>query len=114
MKKIFVERLENAMYSMYGQDFRKRDIERDFSRYGVGMSRTARIRRREYFKSGTKRKLGVAYASQYYLEPGKEEQTESSMREQYKIDVPIIDNNYKNENLGESTNTKKETQDESR
>ena len=114
MKKIFIERLENAMYSMRDQDLRKREIERDFSKYGVGMSRTARFRRREYFKSGTKRKLGVAYASQYYLEPGKEKIEQHSISEDYKIDVPIIDNTNKSINHEESANSKKETQDESR
>lgn len=93
MKKNFIERLEHVIYSMQDQDLRRREIERDFYKYGVGMSRAAKLRRREYFKSGFKRKVGVAYASQYYLGPGKTEEQEQveSMSSRYKIDVPIVD-----------------------
>lgn len=112
MKKNFVTRLENVMYSLYGQDVRKREIQRDFSKYGVGMSRAARIRRKEYYKSGTKRRLGVAYASQFYLEPGKVEQKEPSMSDKYKIDVPIVDSIAQNGNIEQSVDVQKESQED--
>ena len=114
MKKNFVGRLDDVMYRMSGQDYRKREIERDFSRYGVGMSRTAKIRRKEYFRSGMKRKLGVAYSSQYYLEPGAEVKEEQSFGDKYKIDVQIIDNSQNVDTTGPSASTQIESSNEDR
>lgn len=114
MKKNFVDRLDNVIYSIHGQDTRRKEIERDFSRYGVGMSRTARVRRKEYLRSGFKKKVRVAPASQYYLEPGKEENKEPSMSDKYKIDVPIVDNTQNQANTTQSMESHVETQDEGR
>lgn len=112
MKFNFVEKLEDTMYRMSGQDFRKREIERDFMKYGVGMSRASKFRRREYFKKGT-RKPGLIYAAQYYLEPGKaDEMGSQSMMDKYKIDVPIV-NNENVENQSSQVDENKKVQNES-
>ena len=116
MKKLFVEKLERVIRSMRGQDLRKRKIKRDFYEYGVGMSSADKRRRREYFKSGFKRKVSKTYAMQYYLEPGKfqDQDNAKSISSRYKIDVPIIEGLSKVNDTKENENISRDTSEEGR